>query len=58
MNQVQLEEVYNKATVFINPMFFGSGVKLKSINALVNGLLLVSTKVGTEGIGLKKIKCT
>lgn len=56
MNQVQLEEVYNKATVFINPMFFGSGVKLKSINALVNGLLLVSTKVGTEGIGLTKNK--
>ena len=35
-------------------MFHGSGVKVKSVNALVNGLPLVSTSVGAEGIGLTK----
>ncbi len=46
-----LEELYTQSSVFINPMFHGAGVKIKSINALVNGLPLVSTKVGAEGTG-------
>jgi hypothetical protein len=33
-------------------MLHGAGVKLKTINAIVNGLLLVSTSIGVEGIGL------
>lgn len=48
-----LEPIYKSATVFVNPMLHGSGVKVKSINALANGLPLVSTKTGSEGIGLK-----
>lgn len=47
-----LLEYYQKAQVFINPMFHGSGVKVKSVNALVNGVPLVSTSIGAEGIGL------
>ena len=35
-------------------MLHGAGVKLKSINAIQNGLILVSSKIGTEGIGLIK----
>lgn len=53
-NVKDLDELYNSATIFINPMFFGSGVKLKSINAIVNGLPLVSTDIGAEGIGLEE----
>ena len=33
-------------------MQHGAGVKLKTINAIVNGLPIVSTSVGAEGIGL------
>lgn len=52
VNTPCLKAFYQKASVFINPMFHGSGVKVKSVNALVNGLPLVSTAVGAEGIGL------
>lgn len=54
LNQKSLEQFYEQSNVFINPMFYGSGVKLKSINSLVKGLLLLSTDVGAEGIGLKE----
>ena len=47
-----LDEVYNKSSVFINPMQHGAGVKIKSIHSIMNGLPLVATKVGSEGIGL------
>jgi hypothetical protein len=40
------------ASFFVNPMQNGAGVKLKSINAIVNGLLLIATTTGSEGIGL------
>lgn len=52
LNIKSLESIYDLGSVFINPMRHGSGVKLKTINALVNGLPLVSTKIGSEGIGL------
>jgi polysaccharide biosynthesis protein PslH len=51
-NKNSLNESYAAATIFINPMLHGSGVKLKTINAIQNGLVLVSTKIGSEGIGL------
>ena len=54
LNQKDLSEYYSNATIFINPMLHGTGVKLKSINAIQNGLVLVSSKIGTEGIGLIK----
>lgn len=51
-NQNDLEPFYAPTKAFINPMFHGSGVKIKSVMALVNGLPLVSTNVGIEGMGL------
>jgi hypothetical protein len=51
-NVINLDPFYAQSTVFINPMLHGTGVKLKSINAIVNGLPLVATKIGAEGIGL------
>lgn len=47
-----LDEVYEKSSVFVNPMQHGAGVKIKSIHSMMNGLPLVSTKIGSEGIGL------
>lgn len=51
-NQKDLKPFYNQAKLFINPMFHGSGVKIKSIDAITNALPLVATDVGAEGIGL------
>jgi hypothetical protein len=51
-NVKNLQNYYDETTIFINPMLHGAGVKLKTINAIVNGLLLVSTSIGAEGIGL------
>lgn len=52
LNKENLDEIYARSTVFINPMLHGAGVKIKSINAIVNGLPLVSTSIGSEGMGL------
>jgi len=51
-NVPDLRALYSDAAVFVNPMQYGTGVKLKSLNAIMNGLPLISTRVGTEGIGL------
>ncbi len=48
-----LDELYEKSALFINPMHYGAGVKIKSINAIVNGVPLLSTSVGAEGTGLQ-----
>lgn len=48
-----LDELYSISSIFVNPMLHGAGVKLKTINAIVNGLPVVSTSVGNEGTGLK-----
>jgi glycosyltransferase involved in cell wall biosynthesis len=54
INVRDLSNLYQEATVFINPMQHGAGVKIKSIDALVRGLPLVSSSVGTAGIGLDR----
>jgi hypothetical protein len=51
-NVKNLDLFYAQSTVFINPMIHGTGVKLKSMNAIVNGLPLAATTIGAEGIGL------
>ena len=56
LNATDLKEIYSKSSIFINPMQHGAGVKIKSINAIVNGLPLISTTIGCEGIGLKENK--
>ena len=47
-----LEEYYRRSRIFIVPLRFGSGIKVKLINAMYRGLPAVSTSVGTEGIPL------
>ena len=51
-NPVDLESLYSRACVFVNPMLNGAGVKLKTINAIQEGLPVVTTSVGCEGTGL------
>jgi glycosyltransferase involved in cell wall biosynthesis len=51
-NVPDLNHFYSVCSLFINPMQHGAGVKLKTINAIVNGLPVVSTSIGAEGIGL------
>ena len=47
-----LNPVYRRASVFVCPMLHGAGVKLKTIEAIQNGLPVVSTSVGNQGTGL------
>lgn len=47
-----LEEIYASSSLFINPVRSGAGVKIKTINAIEQGVPVVSTSVGAEGIGL------
>jgi glycosyltransferase involved in cell wall biosynthesis len=47
-----LSPFFQSSAVFVNPMQQGSGVKLKTIEALLRGLPVVSTTSGAEGSGL------
>lgn len=47
-----LSTLYRTSAVFVNPMRRGAGVKLKTIEASLRGLPVVSTEVGAEGSGL------
>ncbi len=47
-----MSPLYQSSAVFVNPMQRGAGVKLKTIEAVVRGLPVVSAKTGVEGSGL------
>lgn len=47
-----LDKLFNEACAMIIPLLFGSGVKLKTIEALSRGLPVISTDFGVEGIDL------
>jgi len=51
-----IDEVYRKADIVINPVRFGAGLKIKNVEALAHGLPLVTTTHGARGIeaGLNK----
>jgi polysaccharide biosynthesis protein PslH len=46
-----LEKAYAEATVIINPVIFGTGLAVKSIEALGFGKPLVTTTAGARGLG-------
>ncbi len=48
-----LDDYYSKSKVFISPLRFGSGIKVKVMNALYRGIPTVSTTVGAEGLAVK-----
>ncbi len=45
-----LETYYSKCRVFIAPLRFGSGIKVKVLNAMYRGIPTVTTPIGAEGI--------
>ncbi len=47
-----LMDFYGTARVVISPVRFGSGVKIKTVEAMQYGIPVVSTEVGAEGIDL------
>lgn len=51
-NPSELQPHYEMASVFINPVFHGAGVKLKTIDAIQAGLPVVSTSIGIQGTPL------
>ncbi|MFN8282597.1 MAG: glycosyltransferase family 4 protein [Chitinophagales bacterium] len=48
-----VEPYFQKCNVFITPLRFGSGIKVKVINALYRGIPCVTTSIGTEGLKTK-----
>ena len=47
----QLDQYYDNACVFINPMLRGAGIKVKTLQAIQYGLPVVTTECGAEGLG-------
>ncbi len=47
------KEFLQSGSLFINPQLAGAGIKIKSLIALASSKLLVATKIGAEGTGLK-----
>ncbi len=48
--------VARRARLHVNPMRFGSGVKLKFLDSLAAGLPFVTTTVGAEGFPLGEVR--
>lgn len=44
------EEIYSKGDLFINPMQGGTGLKIKTFEALANGKFVLSTEAGATGL--------
>jgi glycosyltransferase involved in cell wall biosynthesis len=43
-------EIYKDADIVINPVRFGAGLKIKNVEALANGIPLVTTSHGARGL--------
>jgi glycosyltransferase involved in cell wall biosynthesis len=52
LNDLELDCEYQSNDLFIAPIFHGAGVKIKIINAIANGIPVITTTVGNEGTGL------
>ncbi|MDA0974208.1 MAG: glycosyltransferase [Bacteroidetes bacterium] len=50
----ELESFYKRSRVFIVPLRFGSGIKVKLLNAMYRGLPTVTTEIGTEGLDIRE----
>lgn len=48
-----LQDVYSSSRVSVAPLLFGSGMKVKVLDALAAGLPTVTTSVGAEGIAIE-----
>ena len=48
-----LEEFHQRCRVFVVPLLFGSGMKVKVLHGLYRGLPMVTTDIGAEGIAMQ-----
>jgi len=48
-----IKDALEKYRVFISPIRYGTGIKTKNLHALGNGIPLITTTVGAEGMDLK-----
>ena len=48
-----VKRLYQKATLFIAPIYGPGGTRLKILAAMAAGIPVVSTKTGVEGLGVK-----
>ncbi len=46
----KLETFYNTVDLIINPLTFGTGLKIKSVEALSYGVPIISTDIGFDGL--------
>ncbi len=44
------EEIYSKADICINPMLHGTGLKIKTLEALSHGKIVLATRAGASGM--------
>lgn len=44
------DKIYDEADIMINPVRFGAGLKIKNVEALANGIPLVTTTHGARGL--------
>lgn len=51
-----LEPYFQKSGVFICPLRFGSGIKVKVVNAMYRGIPVVTTPIGIEGLAVENNK--
>jgi glycosyltransferase involved in cell wall biosynthesis len=42
--------LYKRASLVVNPMLFGTGIKIKNVESLGYGMPLITTPVGAEGL--------
>ena len=45
-----LDEYYGKCKLFVAPLRYGSGIKIKILNAMAKAIPVISTEIGLEGI--------
>ena len=56
LSEEELNNLYSQTKLVIVPLRYGAGIKGKVVEAMANGMPMVSTSVGTEGIeGAEKI---
>jgi len=54
LNDTQLvKDIYQKATVFVAPIFGPGGTRLKILAAMASGIPVISTKIGITGLDVK-----
>ena len=51
-----LEPYFKSSRLFIAPLRFGAGIKVKVLNTMCRGLPIVTTSVGAEGLAVKHLQ--